>query len=196
MSSAPQTPKINWLFCIGDSLTNTDTTLYIPKKQQYPKVLQQLIGGNCRERNLGVPGNTTTQALARINYDILRIYTPTVATIYLGINDCLQSIATSTTQSNLQTIITDLQNAGCNKIVICNIHHAQTATDYSAYRTTLQNLATSNNLPFCDFYANAGLVSADFQADNLHLQPSGLQKLANTLKATLDAQGWTTVLQN
>lgn len=193
MSSVPTNQKINWFSCIGDSLTNSDTSLYIFKSQEYPKLIQQMIGGNCRERNLGVPGETTGAMLARIN-DILR-YTPTVATIYAGINDCLSSVSTATMTANIQSIITSLQNAGCTKIILCQIHNPLTATDYSAYRTALANFATTNSIPFCDFSA-VSLVSADFFSDNLHLQPSGQVKLANKLKATLDAQGWTTVLQN
>jgi lysophospholipase L1-like esterase len=193
MSSVPKEPKINWLSCIGDSLTNSDMSLYIPKSQEHPKLIKQMIGGNCRERNLGVPGNTTGAALARLP-DILR-YVPTVATIYLGINDCLSSISTATMTANIGSIISGLQGVGCNKIILCQIHIPLTATDYSAYRTALANYATANNLPFCDFSA-VSLIAADFFPDNLHLTASGQIKLANKLKSTIDAQGWTTILQN
>lgn len=188
-------PNTKWLSCLGDSLTLTDN--YAPFVQiynAYPYVLKNLIGGNCRERNLGIAGNNSTDALNRMP-DMLRIV-PTVAVIYIGINDNFQSIATSTTQSNVQSMITQLQNAGCNKIVLCNIH---TIPPYEpsmdTQRSVLSSLATSNNIPFCDFKA-VSLVSADYHTDNIHLLPSGLAKLANALKATLDSQGWTTLLQN
>lgn len=188
-------PSSKWLSCIGDSLTLTDN--YAPFVQiynAYPYVLKNLIGGNCRERNLGIAGNSSTDALNRMP-DMLRIV-PTVATIYLGINDNFQSISTSTTQSNIQSIIDQLKGVGCNKIILCNIH---TIPPYEpsmdTQRAIITGLATSNTLPLCDF-KTVSLVSGDYHTDNIHLLPSGLTKLANALKATLDAQGWTTSLQN
>jgi lysophospholipase L1-like esterase len=312
MSSIPTVPKINWISFMGDSLTNTDSQFYIPKSQQIPKLVQSMIGGNCRERNLGVGGQTTLQMLARM-YDMLR-YPPTVGVIYGGINDANPSnaiqagsytadpvlpptlsttvntgstlpvgityyvtftwvsgsesnsspeasiyvplgnqlvvtlptfpsgvtsanIYISTTSGNetkqgstssntytqsvalvagvvqpkatllncVLNMVNQLKNAGCNKIVICNIHTmggttsiGTTDSTYTPYRNILQSIATNNNLAFCDYHAVSLISPTDYNTSNdlLHLAPSGLQKLANQLKATLDAQGWTSILQN
>jgi lysophospholipase L1-like esterase len=200
MSSSPKAPKINWLVCMGDSITNDDwANAFIPKTQQYPKVVQKMIGGNCREKNLGVPGNTTTQMLARMK-DFLQTV-PTVATIYGGINDQLNSISTTTMTSNIQSMIDQLKAAGCTRIIICNIHNIPGTSggsdgNFSAYRTALQNLATTNNLPFCDFHAVTLINPTDYYTDIIHPSASGRAKLASQLKATLDAQGWTSYLQN
>lgn len=200
MSSSPQPSKINWLVCLGDSITNDDwANLYIPKTQQFPKVTQTLIGGNCREKNLGVPGNKTSQMLTRMP-DVLQNL-PTVCVIYGGINDQLNSISTTTMSSNIQSMITQLQNAGCSRIVICNIHKIPgtgggSDSGFDPYRTALQNLATSNNLPFCDFHAVNLINPTDYYTDIIHPAASGRTKLAQQLKATLDAQGWTSILKN
>jgi lysophospholipase L1-like esterase len=188
-------PSTKWLSCLGDSLTLTDN--YAPFVQiynAYPYVLKGLVGGNCKERNLGIAGNNSTQALARMS-DMLRI-TPTVAVIYIGINDNFQTISTATTQANIQSMINQLKSAGCSRIVLCNIHNIPPSEpSMDAQRTVITNLATSNNLPLCDF-KSVTLVAGDYHTDNIHLLPSGLVKLANKLKTTLDAQGWTMVLQN
>jgi lysophospholipase L1-like esterase len=193
MSSVPKDPIIKWLAGIGDSLTNSDMSLYIPKSQEYPKLLQNTIGGNCRSRNMGVPGNTSGAALARLN-DFLR-YPPTVSIIYLGINDKLSSVPTGTMTANILSIVQGLQAVGCSRFIICNIHNTLDGVDYSAYRTALSSFASTNGFAFCDFSA-ISLVSGDFFPDNLHLQASGHVKMANALKATLDAKGWTSILQN
>jgi lysophospholipase L1-like esterase len=193
MSSVPKDPKINWLACIGDSMTNSDMSLYIPKSQEYPRLLRNMIGGNVRERNMGVPGNTSGAALARLN-DFLR-YPPTVSIIFLGINDKLSSVPTANMTANINSIISGLQGVGCTKFIICNIHNTLDGVDYSAYRTALVNFAATNNLPLCNFSA-VSFVAGDFYPDNLHLNASGHVKMANALKATLDAQGWTDDLQN
>lgn len=312
MSSVPQQPKINWLTVMGDSLTNTDMVYYIPKSQQVPGLMQKMIGGNCRARNLGVPGETTAQMLARM-YDMLR-YPPTVGVIYGGINDANPSnnikagnyssdptiaptlstsinasstlpvgvtyyvtytwqsgsesnsspeasillplgnqlvvnvptfpsgvtsanIYISTTSGNetkqgstssntytqsvalvagtaqpkatllncILNMVNQLKNAGCTRIVICNIHTmggttsiSTTDSTYTPYRSILQSIATNNNLAFCDYHTVSLISPTDYNTSNdlLHLAPSGLQKLANQLKATLDVQGWTSILQN
>lgn len=185
---------------MGDSITNDDwTNPFIQKPQQYPKLVQQMIGGNCREKNLGVPGNTTTQMLVRMP-DFLRI-TPTVATIYGGINDQINNVTPTTMTSNIQSMINQLQAAGCTRIVICNIHTIPGTSggsdgSFTAHRTALQDIATSNNTAFCDFHAVSLINPTDYFTDIIHPIASGRSKLANQLKATLDAQGWTSILQN
>lgn len=207
MSSAIGSKSFNlntkWLTCIGDSITNSDwSNLYISKTYQYPKLIQQMIGGNCRELNKGVPGDKTSDALARI-WDIL-YYTPTVATIYLGINDNLQSVDVATTQANIQSIIDKIKATGCNRIIICNIHPIYSSdglgninTAYAARRTAIASVASSNSIPLCDFNTVDTVFPTDYVvSDGIHLQKTGLVKLANKLKSVIDAQGWTTILQN
>lgn len=205
MSSATGSKTFNqntkFLTCIGDSITNSDwSNLVIPKRYQYPKLIKQIIGGNCRELNKGVPGDRSADALARI-WDIT-YYTPTVATIYLGINDNLQNVDQPTFQTNMQTIIDKVRETGCNKIILCNIHPIYNTNGtinvaYATRRTTIQSLATSNNIPLCDFNAVNMVWSTDYVVtDGIHLQKSGLQKLADKLKTTIDEQGWLDDLQN
>lgn len=297
---------------MGDSITNADNmiSLNITKNQEYPSLVRKMIGGNCRERNLGVGGVTTANMLSRM-WDMLR-FPPMVATIYGGINDAnpanttqagnsndptvapalslsvntssaltpgvthyvtytwlrsasesnsspeasilvplgnqlvitlptfpsgvtsvniyiststgtetkqgstvsttyTQSVALvsgtvqpkPTMQKNVLDMVNLLKNAGCNRIIICNIHTipgtgGTSDTTYDPYRAILQSIATNNSLPFCDFHTVSLINPTDYNqsADYLHLSASGQQKLANQLKATLDAQGWTTVLQN
>lgn len=200
MSSTPQGKTFNtstkWLVCIGDSITNsTWANGMYPLSQQYPKVLQQQISGNCRERNHGVAGDRTTDTLARM-YDVL-LYPIDVAVIYLGINDSFQSVGTSTFQTQYQSIINQVKAKGCSRIVLCNIHSIPSSnTALDAYRTVIRNLATTNNLPLCDLYSINLINPDDYYTDTLHPSVSGIVKIANAVKATLDAQGWTSFLQN
>lgn len=198
MSSTPSAPKINWLVSMGDSLTCSDATLYIPKNQQYAYLVKSAIGGICRERNLGIPGNTTTQMLARIN-DMLTWGVPSVATIYGATNDPGSSISSATTQSNLQSMVTTLQNAGCTRIMLLNLHTPAGTDSYGAYRTAIQNVATATGAAFCDLFTGVTLVNPtdyyDTGSSAMHLNAGGLQKLANKIKADLDTLGWTNILK-
>lgn len=193
-------PNTKWLVCLGDSITNSDwANAFLSKGQQYPKLLQQLIGGNCRERNLGVPGDKTDAMLRRM-WDAT-LYTPTVAVIYGGINDNFQGMSTTQTQSNIQSMIDKFKSAGCSRIILCNIHTIPgtgggSDSGLNPQRTIIQNLATSNSLPLCDLHA-IGLVNpTDYYTDIIHPSASGMVKIANAVKSTIDAQGWTSILQN
>lgn len=204
MSSASGSKVFNtntkWLVCIGDSITNSDwANGFYPKSQQYPKVLQQMIGGNCRERNCGVPGDRTTDTLARM-YDVL-LYPIDVAVIYLGINDNFQAVPTATTQSQYQSIIDQVKAKGCNKIILCNIHNipgtsGTSDTPLNTQRTIIQNLVTANNTAYCDLHAVNLINPTDYFTDIIHPSLTGITKIASSVKSTLDAQGWTSFLQN
>lgn len=207
MSSASGSKVFNintkWFTCIGDSIFGADwSNLFIPKTFQVPKLVQQMIGGNCRELNKSVPGDRSADALARI-WDIL-YYPATVTVIYLGINDNLQSVDTTTFTNNIQSIIDKVKATGCTRIILCNIHPIYASdgsgtinTAYASRRTTIASIASSNNIPLCDFNTVAMVFPDDYAiVDGIHPTKTGIVKLANKLKSVIDAQGWTTVLQN
>jgi lysophospholipase L1-like esterase len=204
MSSATGSKTFNtsskWLVCIGDSITNSDwANGYIPKSGQYPRLLQQMIGGNCRERNCGVAGDKTSDTLARM-FDVL-LYPIDVCVIYLGINDNFQAVPTGTTQTNYQSIIDKVKATGCTRIALCNIHNIPGTSGtadapLNTQRTIIQNLATTNNLPLIDLHSINLVNPTDYFSDIIHPAPSGITKITNAVKTVLDAQGWTSFLQN
>lgn len=191
----------NLLSCMGDSITYYDN---FPSWQNinfaaYPFKTRDLIGGSCVELNLGVSGQSTSQILARIS-QMWMYGVPKVATIQGGLNDWGQGLGTATDcGNNFQSMVTALKNAGCSRIVICNIHSIYSPGTANGqldpYRSAIQSVATASNLPFCDWYTQAGLVSGDY-TDGMHLTPAGSQKLANVLKSTLDIAGWTQILHD
>lgn len=191
-SSTPKDPIVNWLNCIGDSITNTATSNNFDIGA-YPYLVKQGIGGLCKERNFGVAGNTTTQMLTRINQILTPV--PTVVTIYGGIND-YGSIDDATTTNNLNAMIDAVRNAGCNRIILCNIHPIVSTADsnYDAKRTVIQSVATNKGVTLCDFH-QVTLINPDDYADGLHLTLSGRQKLATKLTSTINSLGWNSVLR-
>jgi len=196
------TPPINnTLVCMGDSITNWPQS-GVFNNNTYPYMTQELVGGNCRSVNLGIAGQTTTQMLARVS-EMLSQGIPGVATIFGGINDQNDAISTSTTQSNLEAMVTYLQNAGCQRIMLCNIHHVDNAlvgwdydTGLNPYRAAILAAGIATNVPVCDFYQVSLIIPDDYNVAHpaAHLMSSGEQKLANYLKAQLDSLGWSAVL--
>lgn len=191
MSSIPNEPKVKWIHFMGDSFTNSDNVLFIPKTDAYPHQVQLLVGGICKARNFGVHGETTTQMLARFSQMTKRSI-PEVAVIYGGTNDARQSFTDTITQDNLGAMVDNLKAAGVNKIILCNIHTTTSPdnnTQYNSKRTIINNVATSKGVVFCDF-STITFVAADYQSDGYHLKASGLKKLANKLNDIMTQQGW------
>ncbi len=99
------------ILCFGDSLTyGTGAS----QGMDYPSQLSRLIGRPVI--NAGVPGDTTTTALARLDRDILS-RSPRIVLITLGGNDLRNRQDRDRAFRNLETIITAIQDRGALVIV-------------------------------------------------------------------------------
>lgn len=186
---------MKWLTCMGDSMTNTETTLGIPERQQYPHLTAAAIGGACRARNLGVPGNTTSQMLARVEAMLDPV--PTVAIIWGGINDLRQGVDDAVTRRNLEQMVDALREAGCRRVMLLSIHRMrEPALDaqFAAKRAVIREVAADTGVAFYDLH-QLPLAPSDYHPDGLHLEPSGLARIAGAVKAELDRLTWTAALR-
>jgi len=193
------------LVCFGDSLTagyGATTPGTDNKKKSYPAFLQKKI--KIPVINAGVSGNTTAQGLSRVKDDVLS-KNPQIVIIELGANDLFQGIPLSTTQNNLQNIITMINN-GSRKIYIAKFYTETIArtmfaallkiTDYNEqtvllnqYDTMFNTLAISNNVVLIDdIWAG---VWGIYMSDSMHPNAKGYEIMAdkyfNVLKPYLEA---------
>jgi len=91
------------IICFGDSLTyGTGAT----KGMDYPSQLSKMISRPVL--NKGVPGDTTTSALARLEQDVLS-QSPRIVLITLGGNDLKNSVPKGIAFQNLKRIIESIQ---------------------------------------------------------------------------------------
>lgn len=98
--------------CFGDSIT----------KAGYPAVLARELGGGVEVTNAGVNGNTTAQALRRMEKDVL-VHKPDVVVIFFGTNDCRLAepkvhVPVERYRENLQKMIDAVTKAG-GRVVLC-----------------------------------------------------------------------------
>jgi acyl-CoA thioesterase-1 len=125
------------LVCLGNSLTAGYGAI-IPgaddKSNSYPAYLQEKI--NIPVVNAGVSGDTTLQALSRVDTDVLS-KNPQIVIIELGANDIFQRISITATRNNLQNIITKLSN-GKRKIYIAKFYTTEIA------RTLISSIGITN----------------------------------------------------
>ena len=91
------------ILALGDSIT---AGYGLEQKQAYPYLLSQKI--NLPIVNLGVSGDKTSDALARLSEDVL-IEKPWMVIIALGGNDFLKKVPKAETEQNLKEIIAQVQ---------------------------------------------------------------------------------------
>lgn len=99
------------IICFGDSLTYGTGA---PRDKSYPAQLSQLIGRPVI--NSGIPGDTTTKALQRLDRDVLS-QSPRIVLITLGGNDFLNGVAAKTAFQNLALIVKSIQAEGALVVV-------------------------------------------------------------------------------
>lgn len=106
------------IVCFGDSLT---AGLGAPAGHSYPDYLQHLLdsrGYRYRVLNMGISGDTTKDAVARLP-NVLAAH-PAIAVVEIGGNDALRGLPITATRANLFHIIATLQHAGI-KVALAGI---------------------------------------------------------------------------
>ena len=91
------------ILALGDSIT---AGYGLDQKHAYPYLLSQKI--NLPIVNLGVSGDRTEDALARLSEDVLR-ENPWMVIVALGGNDFLKKVPKTVTEQNLKEIIAQVQ---------------------------------------------------------------------------------------
>jgi len=101
------------IIAFGDSLVQGVGST--PDEDMVSEMVRRLC---CRPiLNKGVIGNTTAQALARLQSDVLS-QNPKIVIIVLGGNDFIQGIPPETTYNNLKEIITRIHSAGAIVVLV------------------------------------------------------------------------------
>jgi acyl-CoA thioesterase-1 len=99
------------IVAFGDSIT-AGKDLDDPDAQAYPAVLERLLrarGRDVRIINAGVSGNTTFDALSRLDFSVPAA---DLVIVQLGVNDTLQGKSIKAVEENLTAIVTRLQKKG------------------------------------------------------------------------------------
>jgi lysophospholipase L1-like esterase len=99
------------IICFGDSLTFGTGAA---KGMDYPSQLERLISKAVI--NKGIPGDTTSRALARLEQDVLS-HSPRIVLITLGGNDLKNGVSKDAAFQNLRAIIESIQAKGALVIV-------------------------------------------------------------------------------
>lgn len=104
-------PSGETIVCFGDSLTFGTGA---GPDESYPSRLASLIGSEVI--NSGVPGNTTADALKRLEQDVLA-HNPRIVLITLGGNDLMRDVPRDEAFENLEAIVRHIHQQGALVVV-------------------------------------------------------------------------------
>lgn len=181
-------PAMTAVVILGDSLT---AGLGVLVEESFPSRLQILFTDEGYHEveilNAGVSGDTTAGGLRRVD----SVLTPEVkvAVIALGGNDALRGLSVTDTKQNLKGIIDRFLGAGVSVLLTGMEGPTNLGEDYRTnFRNVFQELAGEyrGRIRFIPFLLEgvAGMPALN-QADGIHPNPEGAQKVAELLYPTL-----------
>ena len=169
------------LVCFGDSITagyGLDTS------QSYPAVLEPLLskhGFHYRVVNQGVSGNTTKDAVARVN-SIVALH-PDVVVVEFGGNDGLRGLPLDATRRNLDSVLTTLQTAKIGILLVGITLPPNYGADYiQSFNAVYRDAASKHHLPLMPMlYDGIYTVPGTIQEDGIHPTAKGSKLIAEHL---------------
>ena len=166
------------LVCFGDSITagyGLDTS------QSYPAVLEPLLskhGFHYRVVNQGVSGNTTKDAVARVN-SIVALH-PDVVVVEFGGNDGLRGLPLDATRRNLDSVLTTLQAAKIRILLVGITLPPNYGADYiQSFNAVYRDAASKHHVPLMPMlYDGIYTVPGTIQEDGIHPTAKGSELIA------------------
>lgn len=169
------------LVCFGDSLTAGAGT---GPGDSYPDYLQADLdarGYHYRVVNEGISGNTTKDAVARLDH-ILALK-PAVVVVEFGGNDGLRGLPIQDSRTNLDKIVTTLQDSGI-KVALAGITlPPDYGPDYiKQFNATYTLLAKKHRVPMLPFLLKGVYgVPGMMQSDQTHATAAGNKIVAENV---------------
>lgn len=130
--------------------------------------------------NAGVSGDTTEDALARIEQDVLA-RTPRIVIVGLGGNDFLRQVPIATTEANLRTIVRRVQEAGA-MVVLLGFSFPTFGPRYDAM---YEKVADEEGCLLVPDVLDGILNDAKLKSDEIHPNADGYAIMAERIAAPL-----------
>ncbi len=188
------------VICFGDSVTGV--YYHTGSRRAYADMLgialrQLAPQSNVEVLNAGVSGNTTENALARIDRDVIA-HRPDLVTVMFGLND-MTRVSLESYRANLKTIVERCQAAGA-EVILATPNNAVTTADRPTeklilYCDVIRSVGAELNVPVCDIYreldavrALAGMQWRLFMSDSIHPNMDGHKRMATCLAQSILGQ--------
>lgn len=171
------------ILCLGDSLT-AGKDLEDPDQEAYPAVLERLLRASGRAAtvyNAGVSGDTTANALARLDFSLQD--KPDLVIVALGSNDTFQGKQLSNIEDNLTRIVNQCRLSGA-RVLLCGFKtFPNLGPSYAGQYTRLfDRVAKKTGVRLAPFLLEGVAGRADMNlADGIHPNARGHQRVADNL---------------
>jgi lysophospholipase L1-like esterase len=171
---SPTQPSTIDVLAFGDSLTfgigATSGNGYVP-------VLERRIGIDIF--NSGIPGNTTGDALVRLNASVLS-RDPRIVIVLLGGNDLLQNVPLQTRIDNITQIVERIRADG-SKVILVGVGSG--ALD--PFNGALPDLASRTGSSYVPDIMSGIFGNPSLMSDNIHPNDAGYAIIADRIEPAL-----------
>ena len=161
-------PQSNQVVAFGDSLISG---VGATSGNDFISLLSERL--NTKIINLGVPGNTTADGLARL--EEVHEQKPGIVLVLFGGNDFLRRVPKEKTFSNLQKIIDSIHDQG-SLVLLLGVKGGILADGYDK---EFSALAKKNKTAYVPNVLKGILGKANLTADQIHPNDAGYQKIAD-----------------
>jgi len=167
------------VLAFGDSLTfGTGAT----EAESYPAQLESMIGR--RVVRAGVPGEVTTQALARLP-SALDEHAPRLVLLCIGGNDFLRRLGNAQAERNVREMVRLARSRGVAVMLIGTPEPGFTVTPPAFY----SSIAKEFRLPYEEGIIGEVLKDASLKADPIHPNARGYRLIAERVADQLKRSG-------
>lgn len=159
------------IICFGNSITYGQGA---EADQAYPFFLGEMVQRNVI--NSGVPGETTEDALERLDKDVLEA-DPYMVIIEFGANDYFRRLPKQRTIDNLEAMIDRIHQRGA-MVALCDISGGSLLGIYNVYHDELKELAERKQAIFVPYLMKGIMTDPDLRSDKVHPNPEGYKIIA------------------
>jgi len=157
------------IICFGDSVT---FGYGVDSGQDYPSFLSKLV--HIPVINAGIDGDTTIEALKRIDTDVLE-RNPLIVIVEFGGNDFLRKITKETTVSNMEKIIDKVQSKGAMAAIV----DVSAGMLMSEYYSAFLDIARRKGAIFIPHVFSGIITNPKMKSDFLHPNAQGYKLIAS-----------------
>jgi acyl-CoA thioesterase I len=163
-----------------------------PDRDNWPTVLAHLLGSDAHLINLGIPGETVAEA-RQTELPIALDANPSLVTVWLGVNDIVQSISVQAYEQQLEALLRTLEQHTHAHVYVANIPDLSLLSFFAGYdQVALKSTIARWNAAIARAVASAGASLVDLFAgwtelaahpeyiasDGLHPSTEGAIRLA------------------
>jgi lysophospholipase L1-like esterase len=178
IAATPVSAAASWkTIIIGDSEARGNTTLtptstILGGRAWFTDFLLNAGGSATYLYNAGMPGETSTQQLARFQRDVLDRH-PDLLIVQTATTDCPRGVPLATTISNETSMIAQAQRAGI-RVALTDLIARASPTCEAAVNDWAQSYAAANGVPLIDLHsqlldpATGGMLPIYDSGDHIH----------------------------